>query len=274
MKLVRYSAALALALAALAAVPACSGPNKADESVAEPVEKVTQAATSANVFHSTWSGGGATGSASGQFSQLNFDVWESKTQQGRRAFLSFFGYGTDPTSRVCVDETVCKWSPMGCEWETIQYCYYTRYYWQNGYGEIPSADFRVGPNSARLTTNLANDPLFNSTRCTYDSQTWTTSCAPATGSFDVTWRANGMSSSDSQGTTSNSYQWFDGSFSTRNVGQWSQDSADVSGTVLGDAASGWGWISQSKGVNVSRDIFKNTGTADGGTGGGKDASLD
>src|SRR5689334_8771358 len=96
-------------IAALASgLLACSSGQKTS-----PVETVSQAETNANVFHANWSGASAYGNAYGQFSSLSFQAWENKTQQTRSTYLQFFGYGTDPSSKTCFDEQICKWNGAG-----------------------------------------------------------------------------------------------------------------------------------------------------------------
>lgn len=266
---------LAVAVAVAASVFACSSREPAPQH--ETLGATSQAATSVNVYHSTWNGSSAGGNAYAPGENARFDVWENKSNQGRSAYLSYFRNGVDMTSQVCVPETVCQWNPSTwqCDWETITYCYYSRYFWEQGWGEIPTRDFRVGGHTAHLATDLSKDPNFSATRCTFDYYNWTSSCGPAPGgTIDVTWRANGFQSSDSQGTSTSSYSWFNGSYTVKSVGHTSMDSADVSGSFLGVPASGISTIAQSRGGSVSRDIIKDTAPGGGHGGGNTDAGTD
>jgi hypothetical protein len=218
-------------------------------------------AASVVVWHQTWNGGQATGYVSGPFSFFTYAAWENKTATSRTAYLSFFGSGVDPTSEVCTTEEVCYPDRLTGEpiCEPIRWCDYTRYYWEDGWGEIPSQDFKVGQNlrAAHLQTDLANNPNFYGNKCTFDSLNATTECVPiTTGTFDVTWRTNGYYANKSQGTSSESYQWYDSSYTSRSTGTWTSVSANTTGTVFGNSVDGWGDLAQSRGTNVSKDIVK------------------
>jgi hypothetical protein len=261
---------LAVFIASGVAMMACSS---SAPSASESTGSSAQAINTVNVFHSTQNGGNANGSVSyydvdtQSYYQLQFQAWENKSAKSRTSSLSFYGYGYSST-QVCYDEQICEawdYNTWTCTaWETMQYCYEQQVpYWISGYGDIPTSDFRVGPHTAHLTTDLANDPSFYATRCGYDSS-WNYSCTPVTGRFDVSWRDNGSFSTEQQGmwkSTSTS-PW--GSFSMQSTGHASNATADVTGTALGDVVSSGGNLGLSMGASVSKDVFQGTPSGDGG----------
>lgn len=255
MNLVRTSMVLVI----VAATASCSSREPTTDG---PVGSAGEALTSVNVFHSNWNGGNATGGAWSPSGSANFTAWESGNAQSRTAALEFWAYGYDPSSQVCMTNDAC-WSSADSgkpSCETYTWCYYTRTYWENGWGEIPSADFKVGSHSAHLTTDLANDPGFYATKCTWDSVTYQYACGQVTsGTFDVTWRDNGNSSTSSEGIQRSRYEWYSGSYSSVSTGSSSSSSADITGSALGiTIAGGWGQLGTSKGNGVQKSITKDT----------------
>ena len=258
MNLVRCSIACFALTGALAACASKDG-------APAPTGSSAQALSSVNVFHSVQSGGGASGgvtrSDADSYYNVWFQAWENKTAGGSRtASLSFSGYGAS-LQEACYDEQICSawdYNTWQCTaWETVQYCYtyQSKPYYVYGYGDVPTADFRVGAHTAHLQTDLANDPSFMAIRCAYDDY-WTYTCTPMTGTIDVVWRDNGDFSTEQQGTWSMTAGSPWGQYTTRSVGHTSEASATATGTFLGDLVGADGKISQSKGVNVSKDVFQ------------------
>lgn len=267
MNIVRYSITL-LAVSAVAVACSDNQPNR------DLTESVAQAEKTVVVFRSSQNGGSASGTVTHydpqSYYNLTFQAWENKVNGGpRTASLHINGFGSTSV-QVCTTEQICtsydsnnNWMCNG--WENVQYCYYTQsYYYINGYGDIPTADFRVGEHTAHLTTNLADDPRFSATRCGWDAVAYAWTCTPVTGTLDVIWRDNGTSEFDTKGMTSSSYRSPYGSYTMRSNGRTSSSSADVSGTALGNAVSPLGTIGLSRETTVTKEVFVTPPASDGG----------
>lgn len=206
---------------------------------------------SASVWHSKWNGGNAGASFGDQFAGGYLDVWEG----GGYASLSYSTYSVDPTSEVCVTETFpCDWE--GCEpWE-YTYCYYTRYSYEYGWGQIPATDFAFRNSGvARVATTVASGSDFWAWRCDvdYNSPEASVCTESAGGTIDVTWARDGLSSSFHSGVDHSDW----GTYSFRTAGQWRTWSASANGSLIGLAFSnGWASMSSNKGVSISKDVVR------------------
>lgn len=250
----------AVALFLVSVGVACSSTQRSGE----PTGTVALADKTVTVLHTNWNGGSASANQMDPTNMLRLDVFESKSAKSRAVYFFLNTMGADPTSKVCTTEQICKYVdyttlPPTCIWETVEYCWYTRYYMSFATGELPSGDFRVGPHSAHMSTdlasNLANGLMVSGFRCTSDSVNWTSSCEPVTdGKIDLVWRADGTYEYESQGTSSSTFTGPMGSFTAHTTGQSSSSSASFSGIVFNNAVAGSGTIGTTKGNNVSKDV--------------------
>jgi hypothetical protein len=243
----RYLTFFALALSG-----ACIGAEPKAPAADEPVAETTKA-LSQTVWHGSQNGGSATAEAYSELSDTYIDAFESKSGKSRSVSMFLFSYTYDPTSQTCDEETIC-WDPSdpnSCE--TYEYCYYARYTYTNGYGQLPKKDFSVGKKTAELHTDLAKDPNFYASTCDQDGN-----CAAATGTIDVSWAANGQYSSQTNGTSSYTYSFGNEKYSARTSGVSSSSSANVLGTALGHSMdSSYGSVYASSGSSITKDIIKN-----------------
>lgn len=233
---------LGLALGALSG--ACE---PADESE---IASTSQAART-TVYARTWNGGGADASGYNDLSWWGANAWENRSRGGVTTYASFNRGGVDPTSEVC--ETL-PWDwcdENGCYTEYYTYCYYSRYSYDYGFGEIASNQFRISRTRASL--NFAVGSTFWSEHCDVDWANNTYNCTPGgvTGSIHLDWRANDWWRYSNSGSNTWSY----GTYSFRNSGTYSNSSADASGTFLGETVSStWGGIGN--GTSATREMFR------------------
>lgn len=213
------------------------------------------------IHRSVFTGGSASlwGGGPGGMGWSGLDVWQGDGY----VHLNYRVEAFDPTSEVCVtdyfpprcppDDPACPcWDPMApeCVPEEYTYCYYTRYSWESGWGDIPEGDFRVGRGGARLSTTVASSPSFFVERCTVDRLSWTWECTNEGGGvIDVAWTGNDIYSSFESGVRHHTF----GKYKSRWMGQWRSQSADGSGTLVGHDIAGMGDIHS--GRNVSIDMF-------------------
>lgn len=215
-----------------------------DEEQASTVEQ----ASGQQMFQQTWNGTAAFGHAHDPNTGASGHIhaFESGTSQNRKAFMSFFYQGPDPTSLQCFT----WWDPW---WGEHTWCQYTRYIQKNGWGEIPASDFTVAGRaaSARLRTTTGAD--FFTQSCVFEWYPWGWgSCTygePA--SFDLAWKPDGRGGMSQNGTRSNEF----GPWSFRQSGSWVSKSAAVQGSALGFAnINGFGGIDDTRGSVVTNQI--------------------
>jgi hypothetical protein len=278
-----------LAVGTLIVAGACSGADTGSWEGAS-VGTAQQAAAAApkstggpvDVWHSNSKGKSASASSWDQYGSTYVDVWEDTSAKLRTAYLNIYASRVDPASQKCVTNTYC-WpvSPIfpgtggagsldgggtggskggafgdggGSQYcEDVTSCYYTRSFYENGWGEIPSGDLKFGHDSARLRTNLSGNPKFYGTLCMYDSETGNSACSPLTGTIDMTWTANGQYSQSQNGTST----YKSGFYTSRSVGQWDSSSANVTGPLLGYPFTGYGNLSDSKTNTITKYVSKN-----------------
>ena len=126
-------------------------------------------------------------SAEAQFSDALGGGRINAFQNGGSTFLFYEIWGNDPTSQVCVSIT----DQFGNE---TLICVFTRFNYDYGWGEIPSADLPFTATNAHLLTTTGTN--FSNTRCTTDTSgpspvTTCTNGSPLT--FDLTWQPNNSS---------------------------------------------------------------------------------
>ncbi|MDH5673808.1 MAG: hypothetical protein OEZ06_16750 [Myxococcales bacterium] len=213
------------------------------------------------------------------------DASEYLDRGGRQAYLYYFAEKADPTSEVCVEECV-PWcfedGPLlpgmggaggsiggdggtgecdpACMWS---YCYYERWSYEYGWGEIPAQDFNAGQRQAQLNTTLVSGDKFYIERCSYGDSLGG-GCEPVTEPVNVSvnWQANQMYSSTSTGT--NSFKF--GPISYQSQGSYRSTSADASGTIGGFALEGnaSGGLYQSRGTSIQKGVYMDGPETDGG----------
>lgn len=200
-----------------------------------------------SVWHSTWSGRSASAYSYDGTTSLWLDVAENTSGKTRSAFLNFTYSGPDPSSYTCY--TYNDWW-----WGSFTYCYYTQYINEYGWGPIPAGDFQATANASQAHVHTTTDPnTFGIQKCTWSYWGWYQTCTyGGSESFDIAWNQNGMAFNSSNGTSRYGF----GGYSVQNVGQYSAKSADAAGTAAGLTLSGTntGWISDSKGTSVARDV--------------------
>jgi len=252
----KYGHLLAGALLVIVGVSGCAAGGDPTSASDEAVTTTRQAVTTTDVFHGTWNGGNANLIQTTQTSQIQLSVFENKASKPRSVAMSVYASAYDPNSQVCNTETIC-WDPNDpSTCFPYTWCYYANYTVTQGSGQIGSRDFAVGGRTAALHTDLAADPGFFGQTCTSTATSF--NCGPATGTINVTWKANGYSSKSQNGTTDSSYSFGGQTITSRTTGVFSSFSANVSGTALGmDVTGGAGDVSDSKGTNVQKQIFKN-----------------
>ncbi len=197
------------------------------------------------VWHSVWNGGNANASNWGWYSAAYIDAYENVSGQNRAAYLNYSFSSVDPTSEQCYSWT---------DWwgDTYTWCYYTRYTWDYGWGQIPASDFQVTPNAARVKTVISSSSTFYAYHCSVDYSTWTFNCGvPVGGTVDVQWSTDGQSSSSHSGTETTSW----GPYSYRTSGTWSSSSAHASGSIIGNSFDGFGGFGDTHQVSVTKDIL-------------------
>jgi hypothetical protein len=247
------------------ALAACEPVDEAQVATGEEGARTT---SSSSIYVTPWNGQAAHAEGWDGYGGMWLDVWENASRGTRQAFLSFNRQGVDPNSVVCQTyEYYCWYSrdvmtsttgdpmdplpePELCSYE---YCYYSRYYYDYAYGEIPANRFEADGRRASLNLALSDAPNLWVVRCTYDTSTGTFECSSGApdGRIDLDWRKNGGWSSSSSGSQTYSY----GGYNYRNSGTHSASSADVDGAMFGSSVSvGYGAIS--KGVSATKDMFR------------------
>lgn len=240
------------------ALTACGSVDQGEDSLPPTVEspgsQEQASGSTPTVWHSVWNGASASAWFSDATSNGSLWVYENKSGKTRSAYFNLQLNSWDPNSVKCETYTYC-WdpeNPLSCFEE--QWCYYTKYEWVYAWGDISPADFKVNANGARLATDLADSSNVYGEKCSVDYEQFLWTCEPVSmaGGIDVSWRANGLFSSTSNGVNTYSF----GKYSSKNVGQYQSASADVQGSVLGVDVVTQGDFSRSLGVSVSRDIYK------------------
>jgi hypothetical protein len=217
----------------------------------EQVNESEAAASAATVFHSVWSGGGASVWGGDETSSYGVDVWENTNKTGGgEAALSYYRSTVDPTSLTCWTETYpCHPDDVECVPGEYTYCTYTRYTYENGWGVIPFEAFAADRNGAVLDVDLSTLSQFYGERCTVDEAAWSWSCTPTTtGEIHLAWVANKKGSTRWSGVRMS--RW--GKYSFRSNGVWSSVTSEVNGTMLGNTVTASGNVGT--GINVSRDL--------------------
>jgi len=189
-----------------------------------------------------WNGGGASASWADQYGSSWLEVNESTVNHQPVAYLSFNTNRVDPTSEVCLTDQ-----------DGNTYCFYSRYYWEYGYGQIPIGDFKASSNGATVNTSLSGSPNFYYTRCDSDEINWTWTCtdeAPAV-TISLTWSNSRESSSFNSGVNESRF----GKYMYRTNGSYRSVSARVSGSFLGYALPDDTRGNISIGLNVAREII-------------------
>jgi hypothetical protein len=211
------------------------------------LEESEQAATQSDVWHATWNGGSANAQFWGPYASGYVDVFEGRSGSTRYAYLNFSTWSVDPTSEQCVTWTDWWGYPY-------TYCYYTRYSFGYGWGQIPAQDAQLTPGHARVKTTLGAN--FGGYSCTVDYANWIFQCgAPTGGEVDIRWNKNGQYSSFSSGTSQQTY----GAYTYKQQGTYRSASANASGTLLGatfDVA--YGSFGDTKGTNVTKSVMQTT----------------
>ena len=234
----------------LSLAAACDEGAYPDEDVAD-----VSAAATVSVYHSVWNGGSAWMSFWDGLSSGYLSVWEGGARAAT-AYLNFSRGSVDPTSEVC-QTVVYDWcwdgQTEGCRQE-YTYCYYTRFTYEYGWGEIPARDARLNGGDARLKTTIASGPSFWLIRCDFDANDWSYSCTnEGGGTIDLAWHKDGNYSSFHSGVSEDSY----GRYTFRTNGQYRSSSALVDGSFLGgEIAFATGSTSSNRGVNVSKDVLE------------------
>ena len=218
------------------------------------------ATTTSNVWHSSWTGGSAIASFSDGMTGLSggfVQVWEGGTQTMNGASLWYNYFAYDPTSQVCYT----YWFP----WGVYQYCYYTRYSYDYGWGSIPASDVRITPAVVGVNTTVTSGPTFYATHCDIDyNNWWNANCYNVTGGrIDIRWTKHNTYSSFSTGTQQSDY----GIYSYKTEGTSWNSAALASGSLLGHSfTNAGGQIGDSRTNTVSMTITRGGGNGDGGPG--------
>ena len=164
------------------------------------------------VFHSVTTGGTAELTWSNESGAQWIGVFTDTTNRVNTAVLSYNGWAVDPTSQVCATDPV-----LGT------YCHYTRVTYYLGYGDVPFGDVQITRNSAKIMTDVTNNPNFVMTSYLADEVTGTVTqgdSAPSgianiqfSKTSDMNFRSVGVNEMRSPITTS---RW--GGVTTRNSG--------------------------------------------------------
>lgn len=197
------------------------------------------------VWHSVWNGGNASAWLYGWYTSGNIDAYENVSGPNRVAYLNYAYSSVDPSSLQCYSWT---------DWwgNTYQWCYYTRYTWDYGWGQIPTNDFQVTPKAAHVKTVIGSNPSFYAYHCSVDYSTWTFDCGvPVGGTVDVTWSKDGQWSSSHSGTDQTSW----GPYTFQTSGTWSSSSAHASGSIIGTTFDAFGGFGDTHRANVTKDIL-------------------
>ena len=192
-----------------------------------------------------WQASGTGRSVQAQFSAAGGGGTITLQQNGASTLLFYESWGNDPSSRQCHQE----FDPSG---NVITICSFTRTTYDSGYGVIPSADLQFLATGARLITTTG--AAFVNHRCTTDTAgpTPVTTCGPTTpASFDLSWTANGRSTTATVGASQRTLGAFKfTSFpSTLEAG-----SAEVDGVALGhELTRAPGTVGTTKGKHIATD---------------------
>lgn len=235
---------VALAAAMLGGVGACAV-DEAQPDYEVTFEEAEQSATQTDVWHATWNGGSARAEYWGPHGSGYVDVFEGRSGSTRYAYLNYSTWAGDPTTQQCFTWT--DW------WGWTQtYCYYTRYTFAYGWGQIPAQDAQLTPGHARVKTTVGSG--FGGYQCTIDYSTWTFECgAPTGGDIDIRWNKNGQYSSFSSGTSQVAYGPY--TFKQQGTARWA--SANATGTLLGTAFEAtYAQFGDTRGTNVSKSVFQ------------------
>lgn len=215
-----------------------------DEADEPTTSATTQEATNVDVWTGTWNGASAHASSWSQYGGGYVDVFENGTGQNRSAYLNFSTSAYDPTSQQCFDWT---------DWwgYTYHWCYFTRYTYTYGWGQISAQDVQITGTNARVSTTLPSS--YYSTQCTVDWYNWSYTCTTGTGgTVDLRWRKDGQSSYFQSGTQQYAY----GAYTFKSQGGFRSASAQAEGSLLGNAFAGSGGLGDTRGTSVSKSVFK------------------
>ena len=197
-----------------------------------------------NVWHSVWNGGSAYANSWGPTSSGYIDAYENKSGQSRYAYLNYYENAVDPTSQTCYSYT---------DWwgDTYSYCYYTRFSWDYGWGQIPTHDFQVTPSGARVKTTVAAGGTFYAYHCDVDYGSWLWNCyVPTGGTIDVKWGKSGGYSQSQSGTSEHAY----GPYTYRTSGTFTSSSAHAQGSILGVSFDAFGSFGDTHQASVTKEI--------------------
>jgi len=214
------------------------------------------------VLHSNWNGasaqtqfGGFMTGASGGYvdvSQNSSSGGGLDAGPGAPNTLSYGWFANDPTSQVCFSMP------------PFNYCFYTRFSYENGFGSIPASDVNISRNTASLDTTVAPGPNFSIYHCDVDYNTGTFNCSNNTGggAISVRWVRTNAYSTFNNGVSRTDY----GPMSTKTHGQWSSSSASASGTVMALTFSDApGSLGDTHGSTVVKELSGPNPFPDGGT---------
>lgn len=229
--------------AATIAVAGCGSTSAKDGS--EPV--VTNTAQSL-VTHISWSGAAATVSGWDPTSSFYLEVNENNDG----AWLWFNRSSVDPTSWKCTTMSYPPKDPSFPPPPPFEWCRYTRTTWEYGSGPIAGKDFVANGAGAHLATTIGTAGAFWTERCSYDNETYDYSCSSntLTGDIAIDWRRDNVASGFQNGVAEKRM----GKWLYRTSGQYSQDSADASGSFLGATVASKGSMSQTRGSLVAKDM--------------------
>ena len=201
-------------------------------------------AVTTDVWHATWNGGSANAQFWSPTGSGYVDVFEGRSGSTRYAYLNFSSWSFDPSSTQCFTWT--DW--WGYE---STYCYYTKYTYAYGWGQIPAGDAQITPNHAHVKTTLGSN--FGGYQCTVDYSTWIFDCGvPTGGTVDIRWNKNGQYSVFQSGTTQQTF----GPYTYKAQGSYRSASADASGSLLGITFAGtYGYFGDTKGTNVTKSVI-------------------
>jgi hypothetical protein len=191
-----------------------------------------------------WQAKGDGRSVQAQFSETGGGGTITLQQNGASTLLFYESWGNDPSSEYCIE----YFDEFGYSY-TI--CVFTRTTYDSGYGVIPSTDLQFSATGARLSTTTG--PAFVNHRCTTDTAgpAPVTTCGPATpASFDLSWTANGHSTTTTAGSslrTLGAFKFTEGS--TLQAG-----SAEVDGVALGhELTRAPGTVGTTRGKHLATD---------------------
>lgn len=213
-------------------------------------------ASPATVNHYVSNGQGVSAWGGDEFSSFGLNAY-SYGQPGadRAVWVDFYRNSVDPASWVCeISSGPCKCRrdepcppDYTCEWE---YCRYTRYSWEYGWGEIDSSALRASRRRASLNASITGDNGFWIEHCDVDELNGIFNCSGGEeggGEVALELRSNGREGSSWSGTTQARY----GGYAYRSNGNESSVMAGVAGSAFGMAATN-GLIRSGMSVSVER----------------------